>query len=258
MINNKTYSILLISSLLLAACSSADSGKASAHASPDLTSPSETTAVTADHTEEPAPAPPEVSVPEPSSYTDTDTGIIYSAFDESAISATYIRHTEPEAEVSRFPDQIQAEYLSSENGYSWFTFRDTDLNDSVTVGVMSLLPDLELQITGEKAEEGDRIYLALNFNHGIANPLQKSDSRYGLYWYNWNFASIDGVVFQTYVLSSTSEAPGKGGEVIAESNSRQLIRNDSYYSTVMGSADVSDEEKQEVEVLHQNEFIILK
>ena len=25
-----------------------------------------------------------------------------------------------------------------------------------------------------------------------------------------------------------------------------------------GSADVSDEEKQEVEVLHQNEFIILK
>ena len=61
----------------------------------------------------------------------------------------------------------------------------------------------------EKAEEGDRIYLALNFNQGIANPLQKSDSRYGLYWYNWNFASIDGVVFQTYVLSSTSEAPGR-------------------------------------------------
>ncbi len=256
MINNKTYSILLISSLLLAACSSADSGKASANASPNLTSPSETTAVPADHTEEPAPTPSEVSVPEPSSY--TDTGIIYSAVDESAISATYIRHTEPEAEVSRFPDQIQAEYLSSENGYSWFTFRDTDLNDSVTVGVMSLLPDLELQITGEKAEEGDRIYLALNFNQGIANPLQKSDSRYGLYWYNWNFASIDGVAFQTYVLSSTSEAPRKGGEVAAESNGWQLIRNDSFYSTVMGSADVSDEEKQEVEVLHQNEFIILK
>lgn len=253
---NSLSIILVFSSLLLTSCSSP--AEVSSSPSPSLESTSESTAVPSGTAEVPESSSSETSVPEPTSYTDADTGIIYTAVDESAISPTYIQHTEPEAEVSRFPDQIQAEYLSSENGYSWFTFRDTDSNDSVTVGVMSLLPDLELQITGEKAEEGDRIYLALNFNHGIANPLQKSDSRYGLYWYNWNFASIDGVVFQTYVLSSTSEAPGKGGEVIAESNSRQLIRNDSYYSTVMGSADVSDEEKQEVEVLHQNEFIILK
>jgi hypothetical protein len=240
--------ILVFSSLLLTACSS--TAVVSSSPSPSLNAAPESTAVPSE--------PSETPVPKPTSYTDADTGTIYTAVDESAILPTYIQHTEPETEVTRFPDQIQAEYLSSEDGYSWFAFRDTESDDSVSVGVLSPLPDLELQITGEKAEEGDRIYLALNFNHGIANPLQKSDSRYGLYWYNWNYASIDGVDFQNYVLCNTSEAPGKGGEVAAESNGWQLIRNDSYYSTVMGSADVSDEEKQEVEVLHQNEFIILK
>ena len=209
---------------MLTSCSSP--AEVSSSPSPSLESTSESTAVPSGTAEVPESSSSETSVPEPTSYTDADTGIIYTAVDESAISPTYIHHTEPEAEVTRFPGQIQAEYLSSEDGYSWFTFRDTESDDSVSVEVLSPLLDLELRITGEKAEEGDRIYLALKFNREIANPLQKSDSRYGLYWYNWNYASIDGVDFQNYVLCNTSEAPGKGGEVAAESNGWQLIRND--------------------------------
>lgn len=207
--------------------------------------------------EQPASFSAALAEPAPTAYTDSETGIIYSSVDESAVSPTYIRYTEQETEVQRFPDQIKAEFVTYEQDYSWFTFTDTDTGKSITVGILGLLPDLELRITGQKEGTGDRYYIELNFNREIESPLNEAGSRYGLFWFNWNYAAIDGVSFQNYVVTNLPDQPGKGGKIISESNGWKVIFYDSYYETVMNSSEVSEQEKKELETLHSKEYVIL-
>jgi len=162
------------------------------------------------------------------------------------------------------PALVYVQSVKEDNGYTSYTIHDTKRNRDIEFYIQTLLSDVVPQITGWMEDDNARISIDLKIADEILSyPVDAQNSRYGAYWMNRNFASIDGFSLISYIIvPEGQEDVVKGGQIKDTLNGYALVTTgflNGNYDTVMNgnTADIREDEREELKLLAEGEPLVM-
>ena len=153
--------------------------------------------------------------------------------------------------------------VKEESGYTCFRILDTVRQKEIEFRLRTLMPDVVPQITGWLEDDDARINIDLKIaNEVLTYPVNAENSRYGVYWFNRNYASADGFSLISYtILPEGQENVIKGGQVTDRLNGYVLVTTgilNGNYDTVINvnTADVREDERKELQQLAEGQPLV--
>lgn len=197
-------------------------------------------------------------------------GIVYTIVDELAVSQPYSYSVGGDTPVyeDRITEPFTAVKTEEADGYTYFTFHNEKENDDITFGVLSRLPDLEPDIRGFtnnffSDRELQEISVSLKFSSALGFPMKQNESRYGIWWMNYNYAMLDGVPFRDYfIVRDYEDGLIKGMHEIDKEGAYSLVTSSPMLGeidTILSDEGVMDSEKEELQrLLAFGDMVVLK